>query len=106
MNGRWTESEAEPEADSKKEAEEQQELEAQNRQGDQPEKYSLSDRWEQFQFHYPHMIPFTDSEITECIQIAPKDITFLGEKESVYVSSPFVQQKYMKFCKERGAVYT
>lgn len=34
--------ETESEADSKKEAEEQQELEAQNRQGDQPEKYSLS----------------------------------------------------------------
>ena len=92
-----TESEAEPEADGKKEVEEQQELEAQNRQGDLPEKCSLSSRWEQFQFQYPHMMPFADDEITECIQIAPKDITFLGEKERVYAVSPFVQQKYMKY---------
>ena len=74
-----------------------QELEAQNLQPEQTVGCSLSNRWEQFQLHYPHAKPFADEEITDCIQIAPKDITFLGEKERFYAISPFVRQKYMKY---------
>ena len=74
-----------------------QEVEAQNLQPGQTDRCGLVNRWEQFQLHYPHTKPFGDDEITECIQIAPKDITFLGEKERYYATCPFVRQKYMKY---------
>ena len=74
-----------------------QELEAQNQEQEPTQMHSLHDRWEQFQYHYPQVTPFADNEITECIQIAPKDITFLGEKERNYAVCPFVRQKYMKY---------
>ena len=57
----------------------------------------LDSRWAQFQYHYPHAEPFEDGEILECLQIAPKDIAFLGNRERMFCSSPFVQQKYMKY---------
>ena len=57
----------------------------------------LDSRWVQFQYHYPHAEPFADGEIFECLQIAPKDIAFLGNRERMFCSSPFVQQKYMKY---------
>lgn len=74
-----------------------QEVEAQNLQSGQMGRCGLANRWEQFQLHYPHTEPFADEEITECIQIAPKDITFLGEKERFFATCPFVRQKYMKY---------
>ncbi len=57
----------------------------------------LDSRWVQFQYHYPHAEPFEDGEIFECLRIAPKDIAFLGNRERMFCSSPFVQQKYMKY---------
>ncbi len=75
----------------------QAQMEAQNLQPGQTDGCSLDGRWEQFQLHYPHTKPFADEEITECIQIAPKDITFLGKKERYYATCPFVRQKYMKY---------
>lgn len=57
----------------------------------------LDSRWAQFRYHYPHTEPFEDGEIFECLQIAPKDIAFLGNYERMFCSSPFVQQKYMKY---------
>lgn len=68
-----------------------------DRKREKQETSGLAKRWHQFQCQYPHIEPFEDDELTQCIQIAPKDISFLGKMEFCYCNSPFVQQKYMKY---------
>ena len=87
----------EDETEKMQETENVQELEAQDCQREELSNDSLQERWEQFQLHYPHVAPLTDGKITECIQITPKDITFLGEQEREFALCPFVRQKYMKY---------
>lgn len=58
---------------------------------------SLAGRWNQFCYHYPAMRVFADEEISECLQIAPKDISFLGESQWSYLQSPFVRQAAAKY---------
>ena len=72
-------------------------LQVENPHEESHQENSLQKRWIRFQYHYPHMTPFEDDEIVECIRITPKDIAFLGEKEREFCISPFVQQKYMKY---------
>ncbi len=59
--------------------------------------HSLAGRWHQFGYHYPAMHVFADEEICECLQIAPKDISFLGESQWSYSQSPFVRQAAAKY---------
>lgn len=59
--------------------------------------HSLAGRWHQFCYHYPAMQVFADEEICECLQIAPKDIPFLGESQWSYSQSPFVRQAAAKY---------
>ncbi len=58
---------------------------------------SLYLRWEQFQNHYPQIFPFADEEITQCIGIAPKDISFLQKEEWHFAKNTFVRQAYMQY---------
>ncbi|MDO4523129.1 MAG: hypothetical protein Q4B57_08290 [Eubacteriales bacterium] len=53
--------------------------------------------WQEFQHHYTGMTPFADEEIRECIQIAPKDLSFLGIAELPYGNNLFLQQAYAKY---------
>lgn len=65
--------------------------------GENDSQSQLDSRWVQFRYHYPRTEPFEDGEIFECLRIAPKDIAFLGNRERIFCSSPFVLQKYMKY---------
>lgn len=58
---------------------------------------SLWMRWENFLNHYPQINPFADGEITQCIAIAPKDISFLQRGEWQLGRSTFVRQAYMRY---------
>ncbi|MDO4345012.1 MAG: hypothetical protein Q4C50_09445 [Eubacteriales bacterium] len=57
---------------------------------------SFAARWPKFLYHYPHIQPFDDGEITQCIQIAPKDINFLPREEWVFGKNTFLHQAYMQ----------
>lgn len=58
---------------------------------------SLAQRWEKFLYHYPQMQPFSDDEITQCIRIAPKDISFLKREEWQFSQNTFLRQAYMRY---------
>lgn len=64
---------------------------------EQPASDSLYQRWPQFLYHYPESHPFEDEEIKQCIRIAPKDISFLGEKEWKFGQNPFLKQGYGRY---------
>lgn len=57
----------------------------------------LDRKWEHFQCHYPAMEPFTDDEIVECIQIAPKDIMFLRRDDQRFARNNFLLQSYYNY---------
>lgn len=57
----------------------------------------IAERWQQFLYHYPGVKPFADAEIGQCIQIAPKDISFLGKNEWNFGRNPFLQQGYGRY---------
>lgn len=54
-------------------------------------------RWENFLNHYPQIQPFSDGEITQCIAIAPKDISFLQRVEWQFIRNTFVRQAYTRY---------
>lgn len=54
----------------------------------------LERKWEHFQCQYPKFMPFTDNEITECVQIAPKDIMYLRREEWRFSRNNFLTQGY------------
>ncbi len=57
----------------------------------------LKERWNQFLYHYPGIQPFSDEEISRCVRLAPKDISFLGKREWSYGRNPFLQQAFMRY---------
>lgn len=58
---------------------------------------SLAGRWENFRYHYPVLEVFADEELTECLRIMPKDLSYLGSAQWEYARSPFVQQAAAKY---------
>lgn len=88
----------EPDGEETEEIPAAPELKAEEING-QPEKkqHALESRWPQFCYHYPAMRVFADEEFCECLQIAPKDISFLGESQWSYSQSPFVRQAAAKY---------
>ncbi len=58
---------------------------------------SLYQRWEQFLNHYPQVRPFADDEITQCIMIALKDLSFLQSGEWHFGRNTFVRQAYARY---------
>lgn len=58
---------------------------------------SLAERWENFCYHYPAMDVFADEEITDCLRIMPKDLSFLGSARWGFAQSPFVLQAAAKY---------
>lgn len=58
---------------------------------------SLWARWEKFLAHYTHLHPFADDEITQCICIALKDLSFLKREEWQFSQNTFVRQGYMRY---------
>lgn len=63
----------------------------------QQEKAGLEQRWQQFFNHYRKVCPFTESEEIQCLQIIPKDISFLGEKEWQFGRNPFLRQGFLRY---------
>ncbi len=63
----------------------------------QPGPGSLWERWENFLNHYPAIEPFADSEIMQCLCIAPKDLSFLPREEWQYSRNTFVRQAYARY---------
>lgn len=57
----------------------------------------LAERWENFCYHYPAMEVFADEEITDCLRIMPKDLSFLGSARWGFAQSPFVLQAAAKY---------
>lgn len=57
----------------------------------------LSRRWQQFLYHYQGIQPFEDQEISQCIRIAPKDLSFLGPGEWIYFKNPFLLNGYQRY---------
>ena len=58
---------------------------------------SLAGRWNNFLQHYPQIRPFTDEEITQCISIAPKDLSFLPREEWQFGKNPFLRQAFAQY---------
>lgn len=66
-------------------------------QAEEEQAKGLAVRWQQFLYHYPGICPFADGAFAQCIRIAPKDISFLGENEWDFGRNPFVQQAYARY---------
>lgn len=58
---------------------------------------SLQERWPQFCSHYPTIHPFNEEAGMQCLQIMPKDISFLGEREWQFGQNPFVRQGFLRY---------
>lgn len=58
---------------------------------------SLQERWPQFCSHYPTIHPFSEEAGMQCLQIMPKDISFLGEREWQFGQNPFVRQGFLRY---------
>lgn len=58
---------------------------------------ALAERWQNFLLHYPRIYPFADEEITQCIRIAPKDISFLPKEEWQYGKNTYLRQAYSQY---------
>ena len=58
---------------------------------------SLAGRWNNFLQHYPQIRPFADEEITQCISIAPKDLSFLPREEWQFGKNPFLRQAFAQY---------
>lgn len=58
---------------------------------------TLAARWQNFLQHYPQIYPFADEEITQCISIAPKDLSFLPREEWQYGKNTFLRQAYAQY---------
>lgn len=58
---------------------------------------SLQERWPQFCSHYPTIHPFGEEAGMQCLQIMPKDISFLGEREWQFGQNPFVRQGFLRY---------
>lgn len=58
---------------------------------------SLMERWPQFCSHYPTIHPFGEEAGMQCLQIMPKDISFLGEREWQFGQNPFVRQGVLRY---------
>ncbi len=58
---------------------------------------TLAGRWQNFLQHYPQLCPFADEEITQCISIAPKDLSFLPREEWQFGKNTFLRQAYAQY---------
>ena len=101
--------EEEPFVQEESTAEEEPELQEDSSvQAQSTQSGNLWARWDHFLNHYPQIQPFEDNEITQCICIAPKDLSFLQREEWQFGRNTFVRQAYMRFhhlmlgCHESG----
>ena len=54
-------------------------------------------RWQCFSKHYPHIQPFADNEIEDCIQITPKDLRLLRESGIGVGNNSFLMHGYYNY---------
>lgn len=58
---------------------------------------SIDHRWKCLADQYPHMQPFEDDEITDCIRIAPKDLVMLRQNQWRMGKNSFMMHGYYNY---------